>query len=107
MFGLLERLQDLTRDQNFASFRCGQTIQDAACMNLLRLGEGTKFVPEAVQSAHPELPWAELRGVRNLPAHDSFGLDLARLWYTPTVELPSMRAKLKAMLDAAKGEEQP
>jgi len=103
LLGLLGRLQDLTRTYDLASFRADQVAQDAACMNLLRLGEGTKFVPEEVQATHPELPWNELRSVRNLLAHDYFGVDVGLLWYTLTEELPPLSAKLNAVLDS-KGE---
>ncbi|WP_407568750.1 HepT-like ribonuclease domain-containing protein [Deinococcus altitudinis] len=100
LLGLLSRLHDLTRPHDLASFSREQTAQDAACMNLLRLGEGTKFVPEELQAAHPELPWNELRGVRNLLAHDYFGVDVALLWYTLTVELPPLSRELEAVLDS-------
>ena len=100
LIGLLERLQAVTRGHDLASFRADQTAQDAACMNLLRLGEGTKFVPEAVQEAHPQVPWAELRGVRNLLAHDYFGVDVELLWYTLSVDLPPLNAGLEAVLES-------
>lgn len=97
---LTERLQELTRGHDFVSFRADLTAQDAACMNLLRLGEGTKFVPEAVQEAHSGVPWAELRGVRNLLAHDYFGIDQALLWHTLSVELPLLKASLEVVLQS-------
>jgi uncharacterized protein with HEPN domain/predicted nucleotidyltransferase len=96
---LTERLQALTLGHDLASFSADAVAQDAACMNLLRLGEGTKFVPQQVQDAHPELPWGELRGVRNLLAHDYFGIDVGLLWYTLSVELPPLSAGLEAVLD--------
>lgn len=96
---LLERLAALTHDQHLLGFSADPTLQDAACMNLLRLGEGSKFVPQAVQDAHPEFPWAELRGVRNLLAHDYFGLDVELLWHTLTLELPPLKVKLQAVLE--------
>ncbi|WP_456833336.1 HepT-like ribonuclease domain-containing protein [Deinococcus sp. UYEF24] len=95
---LTDRLQELTRGHDLASFRADLTAQDAACMNLLRLGEGTKFVPEAVQEAHGGVPWAELRGVRNLLAHDYFGVDIALLWHTLSAEVPLIRAGLETVL---------
>ncbi len=99
LLALLDRLAGLTESHDFARFSRDQTAQDAACMNLLRLGEGTKFVPEAVQAAHPAVPWAELRSVRNLIAHDYFGLDLELLWQTLTAELPPLRAQLESVLE--------
>lgn len=98
LLGLLERLHVLTQSHDLASFQADLTAQDAACMNLLRLGEGTKFVPEEVQDAHAEVPWNELRSIRNLLAHDYFGVDVALLWHTLTTELPPLTARLEALL---------
>ncbi|WP_407539887.1 DUF86 domain-containing protein [Deinococcus radiomollis] len=97
---LTDRLQELTRGHDLASFRADRTAQDAACMNLLRLGEGTKFVPEAVQEACPQVPWDELRGVRNLLAHDYFGVDVELLWHTLSVEISLLQSGLEMVLES-------
>lgn len=99
LIGLTNRLQELLRGHDLASFRADRTAQDAACMNLLRLGEGTKFVPEAVQSACPQVPWDELRGIRNLLAHDYFGIDVELLWHTLSAEIAPLQAGLKTVLE--------
>ena len=98
LLDLTDRLANLIRGHDFASFRADLSAQDAACMNLLRLGEGTKFVPEETQEASPQIPWAELRGLRNLLAHDYFGIDLELLWHTLNAEVPQLRAPLETIL---------
>lgn len=99
LIAVLERLAHLTAGLDFARFSADQTVQEAAVLNLLRLGEGTKFVPQQIQDAHPEVPWAELRGMRNLIAHDYFGLDLGLIWHSLTRELPPLHRHLRALLE--------
>jgi uncharacterized protein with HEPN domain len=31
---------------------------------------------------HPELPWAQMRGMRNIVAHAYFNVDLTTVWRT-------------------------
>ena len=99
LIAVLERLAHLTAGLDFARFSAEQTVQEAALLNLLRLGEGTKFVPQEVQDAHPEVPWAELRGMRNLIAHDYFGLDLSLVWHSLTLELPPLDRHFRVLLE--------
>ena len=49
------------------------------------------------------MPWATLRDVRNLVAHDYFGLDPALVWISATREFPALRPLLQALAEA--GEE--
>ncbi|GGJ75269.1 HepT-like ribonuclease domain-containing protein [Deinococcus aquiradiocola] len=96
---LLDRLQTLTAPHTLQTYLHAQDTQDAAAMNLLRLGEGTKFIPQDLQDAHPDVPWDELRSVRNLIAHDYFGLDPHLVWHTLTRDLPALRPHLQALHD--------
>jgi uncharacterized protein with HEPN domain len=38
------------------------------------IGEAVVHVPEEVISAHPEIPWAEMRAMRNIVVHEYFGV---------------------------------
>jgi uncharacterized protein with HEPN domain len=50
--------------------------------------------PEFV-SAHPEIPWTEVRGFRNRLAHDYFNLDLDIVWAAATESVPAMMKALR------------
>jgi uncharacterized protein with HEPN domain len=43
--------------------------------------------PEFV-AAHPELPWIEMRGMRNKMIHDYFDVNLNVVWSTVNEDLP-------------------
>ncbi len=99
----IDALRRITAGQTLESFRADSIRFDAALLRLLRIGEGTKYLPQRLQDLHPEVPWATLRDVRNLVAHDYFGLDPALVWVSATREFPALRPLLQALAEA--GEE--
>ncbi|WP_161880305.1 HepT-like ribonuclease domain-containing protein [Deinococcus alpinitundrae] len=96
-------LRSYTAPHTLESFAADPLHFDAVLLRLLRIGEGTKYLPQRLQDLHPEVPWATLRDVRNLVAHDYFGLDPALVWVSATREFPALRPLLQEM--AGEGEE--
>ena len=52
-----------------------------------------------MRAAHPDVPWSQLRGLRNVIAHEYFDLDTRMLWNTVQRNLPSLIPALRKMLD--------
>lgn len=50
--------------------------QDAIERNLQIIGEAVNHLPESVTAAHPEIPWPQIRGFRNILVHQYFGVDI-------------------------------
>lgn len=71
--------------------------QQAVIMNLVILGEAaTKIMdiyPDFV-SAHPQIPWNSMRGMRNRIAHGYFEIDLEVVWDTIQTSLPELNQQL-------------
>lgn len=95
----LDRIARYVEGLDEAAFRTDELRRDAVLHNLMRVGETVNYLPEEVRVLHREVPWAELRQVRHLIAHDYFGVDVGLLWRTVTVELPALRAALRGVLD--------
>jgi uncharacterized protein with HEPN domain len=47
---------------------------------------------------HPEIPWAQMRGMRNRMAHGYFDIDLNVVWDTVRLSLRDLRSKLQPLL---------
>ena len=66
-------------------FARNQQAQDAVIRNIEIIGEAANRVqreqPELVM-AHPELPWIEMRGMRNKMIHNYFDVSLEIVWAT-------------------------
>lgn len=95
----LDRVAAYTVGHTLTTFLADERTQDAVLRNLARLGETTKFIPQSVQDRTPHVPWALLRDIRNLVAHDYFGIDPRLVWHTARVELPALRPRLQALAD--------
>jgi uncharacterized protein with HEPN domain len=55
------------------------------------------MLPEFVVS-HPELPWIEMRGMRNKMIHEYFDVDWDIVWRTVRDDLPALRQQIEDVL---------
>jgi uncharacterized protein with HEPN domain len=73
------------------AFRQSQRDQDAVIRNIGIIGEAARQIqqhaPEFV-TAHPELPWIEMRGMRNKMIHDYFDVDVNVVWVPSKTTCP-------------------
>jgi uncharacterized protein with HEPN domain len=66
-----------------ASFLADKRTQQAVIMNLIIMGEAaTKVMDRYAEFAerHPEIPWRNIRGMRNRIAHGYFDINLDLVW---------------------------
>ncbi len=63
---------------------------------ILEIGEAAARTSEAGRGRAPEVPWAQIVGIRNVLIHVYWGVDFDRLWKTVADELPALVAMLEA-----------
>ena len=88
-----------------ASFLADRRTQNAVVMSLIVLGEAaTKVMDLHAKFAqqHAEVPWRQMRGMRNRIAHGYFETDFELVWDTVALALPALAdalAEAKAQID--------
>ena len=70
--------------------------QDAVERNLQIIGEAATHLPDEVTEAHPEVPWAQVRGFRNLLVHQYFRVDSAVVRDVIDIHLPPLLAAVRS-----------
>ena len=82
------------------SFMADRRTQQAVIMSLMTIGEVAARIvaryPEFADS-HPEVPWRQMRGVRNRLVHGYFEVDLDVVWETTRTAIPDLRQSLRRM----------
>lgn len=80
--------------------------QQAVILNLLTLGEAASHIARLDSSfpdSHPQIPWKQMRGMRNRMAHGYFDINLEIVWETVCNDLPALEATIRAVIDATTG----
>lgn len=87
----LERVEDIGR-RGRTAFLADWLLQDAAIRNFEIVGEAVKRVSAELQAAHPEIPWADLAGFRDVLIHQYFRVDLEIVWALIETRVAGLRA---------------
>lgn len=98
----LDKIGRYVAGMDYKAFRTDEKTIDAVERNIEVIGEATANLPEALLARFPAVPWHRMRGLRNILAHEYFGVDLSIIWQTVQKDLPPLRAQLQRILDEAR-----
>ena len=93
---------------DFDAFSRDKRTQQAVVLNLLLLGEiAVKLMEKAPAfvARHADIPWINMKGMRNRIAHGYFELDLKVVWETVQTAVPALASQLSAVRAADAGRE--
>ena len=71
--------------------------QEQVELNMLHLGEAAAHVSDEVKELHPDLPWHEMVGMRNILTHEYFRVKPIVLYATVRSEFVAMEKKLEGL----------
>ena len=83
-------IQVYTAEMDFITFLNDRKTIDAVIRNITIIGEAANHVPDMVMKAHPEIPWADMRDMRNVVVHSYFGVNIKIVWDTAQADLPPL-----------------
>jgi len=85
------------------ALRRNEQVQDAVVRNIEIIGEAANRIQNASSgfvASHAELPWAEMRGMRNKMIHEYFDVDWQVIWTTVKEDLPRLKQQIDLLLIA-------
>jgi uncharacterized protein with HEPN domain len=71
---------EYVRGLNEEQFRASNLHQDAVWRQLTIIGEAAKRVSAEFHSSHPEVPWRQISGFRDVVVYDYSRVDLQEVW---------------------------
>lgn len=81
-----------------AKFNKNELVIDAVVRNFEIIGEASKNIPPSVQHAYPDIPWKEMKGMRDILIHEYFGVDMKILWHATKKNIPALQKQLESLL---------
>ena len=91
-------IQQHTAGMNFETFAADRKTVDAVIRNLTVIGEAARCIPSDVTAGAPDLPWKDMRDMRNVVVHAYFGVNKRILWDTIQIDLPPLVPSLQKLL---------
>lgn len=83
---------------SFDEFQTDVMRHSAVQRQLEIMGEATKCLSAELRAAHPELPWRQIAGLRDILTYAYSNIDLAQVWRIATTAVPETVAVLDPLL---------
>ena len=104
MFQSMQRIEEYLGDLDFRKFKMTYMVVDAIIRNFEIIGEASKNIPPEIQEKYPEIPWRKMYGLRNLIAHEYFGIDYEMIWEIAKNNLPQNLNDLAIIIEKEKAQ---
>ena len=95
MIAYIDKIFSYWKGLNYHSFSENTLTVDACVFNLSQLGELTTKLDKDFTLMHTDVPWNEMRGLRNKIVHDYEGVNLKLVWEIVSEDLPELKGKLE------------
>lgn len=84
-------LLESTKNLTFKDFVQNEHLKRAFTRSLEIIGEASKKIPQNIREKFPYVPWRQMAGIRDVLAHEYFGVDYAVIWEVVTTEIAAVR----------------
>lgn len=80
-------------------FYSNAQIQDAIVRRLEIIGEAAKNVDDDFRNKYPQIPWKKISGMRDIIAHEYFGVKIERVWEVVKKDLPHLKQEMVLIVE--------
>jgi uncharacterized protein with HEPN domain len=97
VFEAIEQIEKYTADGRESLQN--ELVQVWVIYHLQVIGEAIRTLADEMREEHPDIPWTQIIGMRNILVHRYFGIDEDIVWTAIDKDLPTLKQKVKALLD--------
>jgi uncharacterized protein with HEPN domain len=95
----IRRIGSYTSGLDYAAFTKNPMAIDAVVRNLEVLGEAAGRIPEEIRAGSPEIEWRKIIALRNVLAHEYFGIHTKIVWDVIVDKLRPLEAACRKILE--------
>lgn len=76
---------------SYEQFSQDSKTMDACLMHLVNIGAMAARLSDEVLKENTGIDWYKIRGMRNIIAHDYFGIDYREIWAAVSIHIPILK----------------
>lgn len=100
------RIQSVKTASDLTNSPEGVERLDLLCMPLIVIGELVKKIDkttdQSLLKSYPDIPWGEIKGMRNIVVHDYFNIDAVEIFNTCKEDIPKLAETIDQMISDVK-----
>lgn len=100
------RIQSVKTASDLTDSPQGVEKLDLLCMPLIVIGELVnkidKITDQSFFKNYPEIPWGEIKGMRNIVVHDYFNIDAEEIFNTCKEDIPKLAETVSIIISDLK-----
>lgn len=94
----IEKIEKYTEGLTAEKLKKEDLVVDGVVRNLEIIGEAAKNIPQDLKKKYSDIEWKKIAGLRDILAHEYFGIDLVILWDIIKNKLPELKTKVTRLL---------
>ena len=84
---------------DYALFESDSIYRNAAALCILQIGELVGKLTDDFREQHPEVPWRQIKAMRNIVAHSYGSVDPETTWEIITSDIPYLKRYCQVILE--------
>ena len=93
----IRKIHEYTNGRSLKEFEVDSQMQDAVIHRLEIIGEAAKHIPLDERQKHPDIPWRNIAGMRDVLVHEYFGVNVFRVWTILDKDLFALQAAVQSL----------
>ena len=99
MLEAIAQISKYVESMDYDAFTRDRKTQDAVARNLEIIGEAAAHLPESIMRNADDVEWRIIVGLRNLLAHEYFGVSLPVVWDVVQTKLKHLDTACRKLLE--------
>jgi uncharacterized protein with HEPN domain len=93
----IRKIHEYTNGRSLKEFEADSQMQDAVIHRLEIIGEAVKHIPLDERRKHPDIPWRNIAGMRDVLVHEYFGVNVIRFWTILDKDLFALQTAVQSL----------
>ena len=90
----IEAIEEFSKDLSLEELHKNRLKKSAIIREIEIIGEASKNISNDFTKKHPEIPWKNIIGTRDIMVHQYFGVNIEVVWKIITQDLPKLKKQI-------------
>lgn len=92
-------IEEYSKDKDYDGLVKNHMLQDSLIRQIEIIGEATSRITKDFKDKYNEIPWLDMKDMRNKLIHDYFGVNIKYVWNVINQDIPFLKKQITKILN--------